>query len=612
MSIHQSPQPPPSPLRPGSLAKPVVLPGKRPPIGKPSPAEREGGVLPSKPKKPEKSAVETIKEQSNGLRGGLAAALRSDSDHFEEVEKQLVKFHGSYQQDDRDQRKGGKTYSFMIRSKLPGGRLTAEQYLLHDEIADRYGQSTLRITTRQDFQIHGVIKRDLQATIRALNESLITTLGACGDVVRNVVFSPAPATKPYEHEIERIAGEISRRFLPRTRAYHEIWLDGEKITGEDEPADENDPIYGKAYLPRKFKIGIAYPGDNSIDVYAQDVGLIALVEDGRLVGFNLLAGGGLGMTHKKSDTFPRLADPVCFVTPEEAIAVIEQIVLIHRDYGDRSNRRHARLKYVIHEWGLDRFKDELQTRLGYPLKPIRPTRPLKLELYLGWHALGEGRYYLGISVENGRIKDEGNLRLKSGLREIVSRFRPSVSLTPNQDILLTDLREEDRPVIDSILEDYGIRQAHELSNVQKYSMACPALPTCGLAISEAERALPGVIDELEETLEELGLADERLTVRMTGCPNGCARPYVADIGFVGRSLDQYTVYVGGRADGTRLNQLFQDLVPLPDLVSTLRPLLELYARERIPEESFGDFCNRAGIDTLRSYAENHREYAQAS
>lgn len=585
-----------------NVKRPAGPPGKLPP--RPLSPERRS--------KPSKSGVETIKEQSDGLRGNLAQALQEDSDHFGDKEKQLVKFHGIYQQDDRDRRQGGRTYIFMVRSKLPGGSLSADQYLVQDALSDRYGDGTLRITTRQDFQMHGVIKGDLKSAVRELNENLVTTLGACGDVVRNVVFSPVPAFKLYEREIERIALQISNYLLPRTRAYHEIWIDGEKVVDGKEAAEETEPIYGKNYLPRKFKIGIAPPGDNSIDVYTQDVGLIAVVEGEELVGFNVLVGGGLGMTHKKPETFPRLADPLAFITPEETIPVIEQIVFIQRDHGDRADRRHARLKYLIHEWGLERFKKELEGRLGYRLKPVAPTPPLELELYLGWHEQGEGKWYIGISVENGRIKDEGDLLLKTGLREIVSRYRPGVRLTPSQDLLLTDVNEDDREKIDELLARYGIRQEYQLSNARKYAMACPALPTCGLAITESERIFPRVIDQFEVELAQLGLSDERITIRMTGCPNGCARPYVADIGFVGRSLDQYTIFLGGRSDGTRLNEPFKDLVPLNELVPTLRPLFVAFRSDRRPGESFGDFCYRLGIETLRSISENQEVYVQVS
>ena len=582
--------------------KPVKRSGKLPP-GLLPPGRGEG-----KKAKNTTSKVEQIKAESNFLRGETAAQLQETTSHFKEAGKQVLKFHGVYQQDDRDQRSGGgRQYSFMVRAKIPGGRVTAEQYLAQEELADRYGSGTLRVTTRQDFQLHGILKGDLQEAIRHINETLLTTFGACGDVVRNVVCCPAPEGNPLRLELEQRSQQISDHFLPRTRAYHDIWLDGEKVYNGQQHVETVEPIYGDTYLPRKFKIGIAYPGDNCIDVYSQDVGLIPIAEGETLKGFNVLVGGGLGMTHKKPDTFPRLADLLAFVTPEALIPLLEHIVGIQRDHGNRADRRQARMKYLIHAWGLPRFRKELEQRLGDTLKKPVPMPPFELDLHLGWHRQVDGRYYLGLSVENGRIQDVGARRLKSGLHEIVTRFRPEMRLTANQDVLLSGFRAEDQAEVTSLLEAYGIRQEHELSNARKYAMACPALPTCGLALAESERVLPSFIDQLEVTLADLGLSDEKFSVRMTGCPNGCARPYVSDIGIVGRSLDQYTVFVGGQMDGTRLNKPFKDLVPLGELVATLRPLLVWFKEDRIAGESFGDFCHRVGVDALQAYAEKYEE-----
>ncbi|MCI0397668.1 MAG: NADPH-dependent assimilatory sulfite reductase hemoprotein subunit [Chloroflexi bacterium] len=540
--------------------------------------------------------VENFKGESDYLRGTIGQELHSGENHFGEASKQLLKFHGLYQQDDRDQRDGArrpeKEYSFMIRSKIPGGRLTAEQYLVHDELAGRYGNGTLRITTREDFQLHGVLKGELKQTLAAMNETLITTLGACGDLVRNVMCCPVPPGEPLRAELYACARRISDHLRPHTRAYHEIWLDGEKVSSGE---TGEEPIYGQNYLPRKFKIAIAYPGDNCVDVYTQDVGLVPVVQGGALQGYNLLVGGGLGMTHNKPETFPRLADALAFVLPAEVVPAVEAVVTIHRDHGDRGNRKHARLKYLVHDWGIERFRAEVERRLGYRLSPVVPTPPFELELHLGWHEQGDGCVYLGLSVENGRIQDTGNSGLKTGLREIIRAFRPGIALTPNQDILLTGLDPADREPIEAILRRYAIPTPGQLANVQLYSMACPALPTCGLALAESERALPAIIDELEAELAQLGLQDERLTVRMTGCPNGCARPYVADLAFVGRSADKYVIYVGGRRDGTRLNRPYQDLVPRDELVATIRPLLVHFSQARQPGESFGDFCHRVDV-----------------
>ena len=469
-----------------------------------------------------------------------------------------------------------------------------------------YANGTLRITTRQCFQFHGILKGDLKATLRELNDTLITSLGACGDVVRNVVCCPAPIHDPIRTQIEAVTRRISDHLLPRTRAYHEIWLDDEKVYDGEKLAaseSEDEPIYGKTYLPRKFKIGVAYPGDNCIDVYTQDVGLIAIADGPTLLGFNVVVGGGMGMNHTKADTFPRLGDPLGFITPEQVIPVVENIVLIQRDYGNRSDRKYARMKYLIHNWGIERFREELENRLGYRLQTFAPMPPLHNELHLGWQEQGDGRLFLGISVENGRVADVGERRLKSGLRAVVEAFGPGVRLTPNHDILLTGILPEQRPLIEALLATYGVDVREPLSNIQLYSMACVALPTCGLAVAESERALPAVVDELEQSAAALGLADERISVRMTGCPNGCARPYVADVAFVGRSMDQYLVLVGGHSNGTRLNVAYKDLVHRNDLAAEVTALFDHFRVERAGGETFGDFCRRVGVEALRARAD---------
>lgn len=558
----------------------------------------------ARPKSNAPSGVEAIKAASHHLRGTLAEQLHNSTDHFDESGKQLLKFHGLYQQDDRDQRKvartAEKTHSFMLRTRVPGGVLTAEQYLAHDDLAQRYANGALRITTRQCFQFHGILKGDLQATMRGLNDALITSLGACGDVVRNVACCPAPLHDPIRRQIQAVTRQISDHLLPRTRAYHELWIDGEKVALDPPQQEEVEPIYGKTYLPRKFKIAIAYPGDNCVDVYTQDIGLVAIAHGDRLLGFNVIVGGGMGMNHTKVDTFPRLGDLIGFVTPEQVLSVVEAIVLVQRDYGNRSDRKHARMKYLLHEWGVARFVATVEERLGWTLAPAAPLPHLENELHHGWHAQGDGRWFLGLSVENGRIKDEGDLQLRSGLRAVIEQFRPGVRLTPNQDILLTDIAPGDIPAINALLATFGIPLPSALSVVQRHALACVALPTCGLALAEAERALPDVIDALEVELARLGLAEEPFTVRMTGCPNGCARPYVADLAFVGRSADAYVVYVGGASNGTRLNQPYKDLVKREQLIETVRPLLELFRSRRQPGERFGDFCHRIGVTALQT------------
>ena len=539
--------------------------------------------------------VEQVKLESHGLRGALPQDLESSDAFLSEAGKILIKFHGSYEQVDRDTRKAGKQYQFMIRSKLPGGQLTAAQYLAHDTIATEYGNGTLRITTRQGIQFHGVIKDHLRDTIRALNHTFVTTFGACGDVVRNVIACPAPTSDPQRLAVQAFAAQLSAETLPKSKAYHQMWIDGEPIID-----DEEDPLYGKTYLPRKFKIGIAYAGDNCVDIFTNDAGLIALFDANKnLIGFNVVAGGGMGLTHNNDETFARLADLICFVTPEQALDTIKAIVTVHRDFGDRTNRKHARIKYVLQEWGVEKFREALQSRVSFPLQPVREMPPFEAPDHLGWNAQSEGCLYLGLPVDSGRIADHGNYRLRSGLREIISRFNLSVRLTPQQNILLADIREADKDAINQLLNEYGITKVEQISGVRRNSIACPALPTCGLAITEAERALPHVIEDIESTLEEVGLGAEPLVLRMTGCPNGCARPYVAELAFVGRANNKYVIYLGGNAVGTRLARPFLDLVAIDKLAPTLKPLFERFRDEREGNEGFGDFCDRVGFESLK-------------
>lgn len=548
------------------------------------------------------SEVERIKVESLGLRGPLQEELQNDANFLTEEAKQVLKFHGSYQQEDRDQRRERKkaglepAYSFMIRSKLPGGAMTAEQYLLHDDITDRYGDSTLRITTRQGFQLYGVVKQDLRNTIHDLNEAMVTTFGACGDVVRNVTTCPAPLPGGNRLKVIELAKEIAEATLPRSRSYHEIWVEGQPVTTA--VAAEPDPLYLESYLPRKFKIGFAYPDDNCTDILSNDLGYIVIEEDGQIVGYNIVVGGGFGQTHGKTDTIARLASPLGFAEPDELMEVTRAIIAVQRDHGDRVNRRFARMKYLIEARGVEWFRARVEENLGRPLADYRPVEIAAIEDHLGWHDQGDGRWFLGVWVENGRVKDEGNFRLRSALRKIVETYRTDVHLTTQQNLLLTNVSPADRDEIDAILAEHGVISFEEISPTRRWSMACPALPTCPLAVAESERVMPRILDELEIALARLGLGRETLAVRMTGCPNGCARPYTADLAFVGRSLGKYVVYVGGNMEGTRLGQVYADLVPLDDLVDTVRPLLERFADEREEDEEFGDFWARVGIEPL--------------
>lgn len=549
------------------------------------------------------SPVEGVKEQSRGLRGDLAAQLAEDTTHFSDAGAQLLKFHGTYQQEDRDRRRAQRgtdaepAHQFMVRCKIPGGVLTGPQYLVIDELADRFGNGTLRVTTRQGNQFHGVLKGDLKNTIRAVNDALVTTLGACGDVVRNVVSCPAPLEGGLREEVLRVARRVSDHLLPRTRAYHEIWLDGEQVAGG--PA-ESEPIYGTRYMPRKFKIAFAFPDDNCCDVHSNDLGFLVVAEAGRLVGFNVLVGGGMGRTHGKTDTYPRLADTLGFAPVEEVVEVAEAVVKVQRDHGNRSDRRHARLKYLLDTQGLDWFREQVEGQLGRALGPAASVEVSAIEDHLGWHEQGDGRSFLGVFIENGRIVDDELRRLRSALRQVVENVGAGVRFTPQQNLLLTDIPVRQVTRVERILRDHGVTRDGSLAPVRRWSMACPALPTCGLAVAEAERALPAVIAELERELDLLGLGDAKLTVRMTGCPNGCARPYTADVAFVGRSLNKYGVFVGGSMLGTRLGTLYADLVPRDRLVAAVRPLFERYRDERLEDERFGDFVNRVGVDAVRA------------
>ena len=556
------------------------------------------------------SKVERIKIESNNLRGHIQEELDQDTSHFSEDQVQLIKFHGMYQQEDRDarqQRKAAgseKAYQFMIRSRIPGGVVTAEQYLTEDELAGRYANGTLRITTRQGFQLHGVLKGDLHSTIHTINEALLSTLAACGDVNRNVMACPAPAADRAQAQVEEIAHRIAMRLAPRSHAYHEIWVDGEQL---DTVAleQETEPIYGPTYLPRKFKMGVAFPGDNCIDIYTQDIGLVACLEGEQLDGFTVLVGGGMGMTHGKTDTYPRLATPLCYATVDEVLAVVETIVTIQRDYGDRQNRKHARMKYVVEERGIAWFRAELEQRLGHSVQDPRPLTWHDVEDHLGWHAQGDGRWFLALFVENGRIKDSSTMHMRSGLRQAIEEFRPGIRLTAQQNILLTDITEAQRGPLTALLASHGIPTNPAELGILRLSMACPALPTCGLALAEAERVLPAVVQQIEADLQALGLANESLSIRMTGCPNGCARPYMGDIGIVGRTKDIYNIYLGGDLLNTRLNTLYAPSVRLNELAATVRPLLALWRDERTPGETFGDFCYRVGLAYLRDQVQAH-------
>ena len=558
------------------------------------------------------SKVELLKESSHQLLGTLAEEIRNDKPEFTDDAATLLKHHGSYLQDDRDARKAkdsdgkklGKQYSCMVRTRIPGGRVTAAQFLAELDLCDKLANGTLRITSRQGFQLHGVLKGDLREAIRAINDTLLTTLAACGDVNRNVMACPAPFKTKVHEQMQALSQELAEHFKPRTRAYYELWLkdeQGEEVdTSEFKPVEE--PIYGARYLPRKFKMGIALPEDNCVDLYTQDLGLMAIVENGSIVGYNLLAGGGMGRTPSAEKTFPALAYRIAYVTADQVVAVSEAVVKVQRDFGNREDRKVARLKYLIADWGVPKFKAMVEQYYGKGLPDPHPADVTGVEDHIGWYEQGDGKLFLGINIENGRIKDEGSLRIKTGLRVLLKRFGMNTRLTALQSVILCDIAPEDKAEINRIMAEHGMKGADELSLIRRYSIACPAFPTCGLSITESERALPGIIDELDVAVARLGMQSDKIAVHMTGCPNGCARPYTPDIGLVGKAVGKYTMFLGGNPEGTRLGFIYKDMVPAEDIVPTLIPLLTAYKADRKGTESFGDFCARKGQDALEAYA----------
>lgn len=539
------------------------------------------------------SKVEVAKRSGNHLRGTIATTLQSSASHFGSDDVALLKFHGTYQQDDRDARKrrddeADKAWSFMVRVALPGGLLTADQYLAFDDLAGRYANGTLRITTRQGFQFHGVLKSDLKNTIAGVHHSLATTLAACGDVRRNVMACPMDLPNPAHREVRRAAQRIADELSPKSGAYHEIWLDGKQELN----TEAEEPFYGTQYLPRKFKVGVALSTDNCIDVYSQDAALLAVVEGDRLAGWNVLVGGGLGMTHNKGDTVARLAETLGWVDSAHGAEAIRIIAAIYRDHGNRSDRRHARIKYLLHEWGLDRFREEFVRRAGFPLLPPVGLPTPEFHDHLGLTQTSDGSWTCGVFIQSGRIADTGGQPLRTALRETIRSFKPTLALTGQQNLLFTGLSLETAQTIEASLREAGITPADELSPTRRYSMACPALPTCGLAVAESERAIPALLDQIEAELNTLGIPDRRLTIRMTGCPNGCARPYTADLAFVGRSLGLYQIYVGGGLAGDRVADLYLAQVKEAELLNAVRPLLQRWALEGRAGESLGDFYQR--------------------
>ncbi|MEO8026637.1 MAG: NADPH-dependent assimilatory sulfite reductase hemoprotein subunit [Bryobacteraceae bacterium] len=546
------------------------------------------------------SPAERLKESSQHLRGSLLDELGTQTPEFSKPATTLLKFHGIYQQTDRDLRKSGtKEHSFMIRIGIPGGQLTADQYLQLDRLADAVGDSTLRITSRQDIQYHRVSKHELQDLLRAMDAVGLSSWAACGDVVRNTTAQASPLRASEQAQILPYLLEISKELKPKSAAYAEVWVDGERAASFEGAEPEIEPLYGETYLPRKFKIGFALEGDNATDVYSNDVGIVPdFSRDGLLQGFTILAGGGMGMSNGVKASHPRLADPVCYVAPEHLTATVKAIVTIHRDFGNRSNRKLARLKYVLDAWGVDKFTEELRLRVEHPLQAPKALTWQSATDPLGWHQQEDGNWFLGLRVVSGRIQDDAQMNLRAALRRIVELFQPEIRLTAQQNLLIAGVAEEYRGAVDLILSDNHVRQAAELPPVLRHSMACPALPTCGQALTEAERVLPQIAEGIQAELDRAGLPREAVQVRVTGCPNGCARPFTAEIGIVGQSVDLYSLYLGGSPVGTRLAYLFAHNLKRSEIPQTLAPIFSRFAKERPSSESFGDWWHRSGSHTM--------------
>ena len=554
-------------------------------------------------------SVEDIKRQSGRLRGTLVESLSNQvTGALADDDQTLIKYHGSYQQDDRDVRderrrqKLEPDHSFMIRTRTPGGVVSPAQWLKLDAIATTYAERGLRVTTRQAFQFHGVIKRDLKRTMQAINAALIDTLAACGDVNRNIAVAANPYLSQVHADVQAQAEALSKHLLPNSRAYYEIWLDEQKVAGSGE---EEEPIYGATYLPRKFKIGFAVPPDNDVDVFAQDLGFIAIVEGGALAGYVVTAGGGMGSTHGDPETYPRVADVLGFIAPADVIRVAEAVVTTQRDWGNRAVRKRARLKYTIDDHGLDAFRAEVEKRAGIAFAPAPAFAFDHNADRFGWSQGDDGLWHLALRILAGRIWDRDGLRHLSGLRAIAAALdvdggRAEFRLTANQNLLIANLDDAQREAVDALVREHGLDTHVAASPVRRTALACVALPTCGLAMAEAERYLPAFIDRIDALLATHGLADADLHVRISGCPNGCSRPFLGEIALVGKAPGRYNLMLGADHVGRRLNSLYRENIDEAAILAALDPLLARHAAERAPGERFGDFLVRAGIVSLDS------------
>jgi sulfite reductase (ferredoxin) len=559
---------------------------------------------------PKLSPLEKIKDESNFLGGTIAEEIAAPTDHFDKSNIQLLKFHGTYQQDDRDARAaakkegGGKAYSMMVRLRIPGGRITSKQMLAQLDLCEELGNSTMKITTRQTLQLHGVLKDDLRPTIKRINDIELSTLAACGDVNRNIMCCPAKRSDPVHAEMEKLTDELTVALAPQTPAYHEIWLTdpetGEKSLEGGGPIVE--PLYGTRYLPRKFKVGIALPEDNCIDIYTQDLGFLAVVRDGAIIGYNVLVGGGMGTTPSAKKTFPALAKRMAFVKPDQAVDVAKAVLKVQRDYGNREDRKVARMKYLIANWGIEKFRRAVEEYYGSPLEDCTEDDVHGFDDHMGWQEQGDGKWSYGLNIENGRLYDNENHQLKAALRDVCHEFDTEIRMTGHQSVIFTDIEEGDKEKLISLIQQNNTPTTEQTSTVRRWSISCVALPTCGLAITESERRLPSIIDSLETPLAKLGLDKERFTIRMTGCPNGCARPYNADLALVGKAKGKYTFFAGGGWLGNRLAFIYKDLVPDDQVIEEFVGIFSAFKANRQGEESLGDFCTRVGRDDLEVLA----------
>lgn len=545
------------------------------------------------------SDVEGIKDRSNFLRGTLAEVMEDRiSAGIPDDDNRLMKHHGSYLQDDRDLRterqkqKLEPAYQFMLRVRLPGGVATSEQWLMMDELAHKYGNGTLKLTTRETFQIHGILKWNMKQTIKDIHSTMMDTVAACGDVNRNVMCTSNPYQSEVHTEVHTLAKKLSDDLLPQTRAYHEIWLDEEKVAGTPETVE---PMYGPLYLPRKFKIGIAVPPANDIDVFSQDLGFIAIIEEGKLAGFNVTIGGGMGMSHGDTQTYPQLGKVIGFVTPDKIVDLAEKVITIQRDYGNRSVRKYARFKYTVDRLGLQNVKDELEKRLGWTLDEARDFRFDHNGDRYGWQKGVKGKWHLTMFVEGGRIIDYDNYKLMTGIREIAKVHNGDFRLTSNQNLIIGNVSTQAKKKISALIDQYGLTDGAHHSAIRRSAIACVALPTCGLAMAEAERYLPELMNKIDAIVDENGLRDKEITIRMTGCPNGCARHALGEIGFIGKAVGKYNMYLGAAHDGSRLSKMYRENIGEEEILKELRVILTRYANERQENEHFGDFVIRAGI-----------------